>query len=135
VATYTVDAVAVLCYLVDSLPRPADRIFTEGEAGEVVLHVPTTALAEVLYAVSREKDVRGVELTATPEEVRRAVLTDGPLSLAPIGEDELGEFARIVDRFSIHDALVVASHRARETEAIVTSDGAIRESGVETVWE
>lgn len=134
-ATYTADAVALLVYLVDGLPRRADDCFTRAEAGEIVIHAPSTAVAETLYAVSRSKDVRGTRLSARPNEVYRALLTNGLLSLVPPDEDELAEFSTVVGSFSIHDAMVVASHRARETDAIITNDTEIIESGVPTVWE
>lgn len=133
--TYTADAVALLCYLVDALPDAADQVFARSEAGAAVIQVPDTALAEVLYAVSRDKDVRGVTLTGSPEDARQALLANGPIALTPIDEVALAEFARIVGQFSIHDGLVVASHRANGTAAVITSDGVIREADVETVWE
>lgn len=133
--TYTADAVSLLVYLVDALPGRADQLFAEAEAGETVIQAPSTAIAEVLYSVSRDKDVRGVELTGTPEQAREALVGNGPIAIAPIDDEELVEYARLVDRFSIHDALVVASHCARETDAIITTDGAIRDAGFETVWK
>lgn len=134
-ATYTADAVALLNYLVDSLPRRADQIFAEAEAGETVIQAPSTALAEVLYAVAHDKDVRGIVLTGTPEATRQALVGEGPIALAPVDDDELVEYTKIVDEFSIHDGMIVASHRARETEAVITTDGEIRNSGIETVWD
>ncbi|MDG5761704.1 hypothetical protein QA600_20480 [Natronococcus sp. A-GB1] len=133
-ATYTADAVALLTYLVDALPQRADRIFAEAEAGETVIQAPSTALAEVLYSVSRDKDVRGVTLTGTPEEARQALVGNGPVSVAPVADEELTEYARIVDEFTIHDALIVASHQVRETDAIITTDGTVHDAGFETVW-
>lgn len=133
--TYTADAVALLCYLVDALPDAADQVFARAEAGAAVIQVPDTALAEVLYAVSRDKDVRGVTLTGSPEDARQALLANGPIALTPIDEVALAEFARIVGQFSLHDGLVVASHRANGTAAVITSDGVIREADIETVWE
>lgn len=132
--TYTADAVALLSYLVDALPERADRIFAEAEAGETVIQAPSTALAEVLYSVSRDKDVRGVTLAGTPEETRQALVGNGPISVAPVAEEELVEYARIVDEFTIHDALIVANHRAQETDAIITTDGTVHDAGVETIW-
>ena len=133
--TYTADAVSLLAYLVDALQPGADNVFAEAEAGETVLQAPSTALAEVLYSVSRDKDVRGVTLTGTPEEARQALVKNGPISVAPVGDAELAECAQVIDGFSIHGALIVASHRARDTEAIVTSDGVIRDAGYEVIWE
>jgi len=134
VSAYTADAVSLLSYLVDGLPRTADRIFAEAEAGETIVQAPSTAIAEVLYAVSRDKDVRGVTLTGTPDDARQALVGNGPISVASVEDAELAEYARIVDELSIHDGLIVASHRVRETDAIVTSDGAIA-AGHETVWD
>lgn len=134
-ATYTADTVALLAYLVDALPRRADQVFAEAEAGETVIQAPNTALAEVLYAVSREKDVRGVTLTGTPDDAREALVGGGPVSVASVDDAELVEYARVVDAFSIHDGLVVASHRARGTDAIVTTDSVIAAADYETVWE
>ncbi|WP_254545740.1 hypothetical protein [Halomarina pelagica] len=133
--TYTADAVALLVYLVDCLPQPADRVFAEAEAGETVIQAPSTALAEALYSISRDKDVRGVQLIGTPEAARRALLANGPVSLAPGGEGELVEYVEVIEEFSIHDALVVASHREQGTDAVITTDGGIRDAGVPTVWD
>ena len=132
--TYTADAVALLAYLVDALPQRADRIFTEAEAGEAVIQAHSTALAEVLYSVSRDKDVRGVTLTGTPEEARQALVGNGPVSIAPVADEELTEYAQIVDTFTIHDALIVASHQVRETDAIITTDETVHSAGFRTIW-
>lgn len=132
---YTADAVSLLAYLVDALPTEADRIFAQAEAGETVIQAPSTALAEVLYSVSRDKSVRGVTLTGTPEEARQALVGNGPVSTAPVDDAEMGEYAQLVDEFSIHDGLIVASHRARGTDAIITTDGAIEDAGYDTRWK
>jgi len=134
-STYTADAVSLLVYLVDALPSEADRVYAEAEAGETVIQAPSTALAEVPYAVSRDKDVRGVSLRTSPEDARQALIGNGPVSVAPVDDAELSEYARVVDEFSIHDGLVVASHRARDTDAIITTDGVIDDAGYSTVWE
>lgn len=134
-ATYTADAVSLLVYLVDALPQSADQVFAEAEAGETIIQAPSTALAEVLYSVSRDKDVRGVTLTGTPEAARQALVGNGPISVTPVADAELAEYAQLLDEFSIHDGLIVASHRAHETDAIITTDGVIRDAGFETVWK
>jgi len=134
-ATYTADAVSLLCYLVDTLPGLAERAYAEAEAGETLIQVPSTALAEVLYSVSRDKDVRGVTLSGTPEEARQALVGNGPVLVEPVDDEELAEYTHVLEAFSIHDGLIVASHRAQETDAILTSDEAIRDAGYETVWK
>ena len=134
-STYTADAVALLVYLVDALPSGADRVFTEAEAAKTVIQAPSTALAEVLYSVSRDKDVRDITLTGTPEDARQALVGNGPVAVAPVDDAELVEYAQVVDAFSIHDALIVGSHRAQDTDAILTTDGVIHDAGYETVWD
>ncbi|ERG92980.1 MAG: hypothetical protein J07HQW1_03033 [Haloquadratum walsbyi J07HQW1] len=134
-AAYTADAVSLLVYLVDALPQEADQVFAEAEAGETVIETPSTAIAEVLYSVSRDKDVRGISLTGTPEDARQALVGNGPISVAPVGNAELAEYAQLLDEFSIHDGLIVASHRAQETDAILTTDGVIGDAGYKTIWD
>ena len=133
--SYTADAVSMLVYLVDALPRAADRLFAEAEAGETVLQAPSTALAEVLYSVGHDKSVRGITLTGTPEDARRALDENGPVSLAPVDDGELIEYAQVESEFSIHDGVIVASHRTRGTDAIITTDSVIADAGYPTVWE
>jgi hypothetical protein len=129
------DAVALLNYLVDSFPRRADQRLAEAEAGETVIQAPRTALAEVLYAVAHDTDVRSIILTGTPEATRQALVGEGPITLTPVDDAELVEYTKVVDECSSHDGMIVASHRARETDAVITTDGAIRDCGIETVWE
>lgn len=132
-SSYTADAVSLLGYLVDALPEQANRVFAEAEAGETTVETPPTALAETLYSVSRDKDVRGITLQGSPEEARRALVEGGPVSLVTM-DDGLSEYAHAIDSFGIHDAFVVASHRNRGTDAVITSDGVIRDADIETVW-
>ena len=134
-STYTADAVSLLVYLVDALPGKADQIFAEAEAAKTVIQAPSTALAEVLYSVSRDKDIRGITRTGTPEDARQALVGDGPIAVTPVNDAELVEYAQVVDEFSIHDALIVSSHRAQDTDAILTTDGVIRDAGYETIWD
>ncbi|WP_313692519.1 hypothetical protein [Halorarum halobium] len=131
---YTADAVALLTYLVDALPRRADRLFAEAEAGEAIIHAPPTTVAETLYAVARDKTVRGIDLVGTPEATQQALLANGPVTTPPDTGEVLREYGRIADCFGLHDGLVIASHRAHTTEAVITTDGAFEDGNVETVW-
>ncbi len=79
--------------------------------------------------------MRGGTLTGTPAEARQALVENGPISVAPVGDAELTEHAQVIDGFSVHDALIVASHRVRDTEAVVTSDGVTRDAGDEVIRE
>jgi predicted nucleic acid-binding protein len=76
-----------------------------------------------------------VTLTGTPEAARQALVGNGPVSVAPVADEELIRYVRVVDAFNIYDALIVASHQAQGTDAIITTDGVIQETGFETVWK
>lgn len=115
-------------------PPEADRVFAEAEAGETAIQTPSTALAEVLFSVSRDERVPGVELSGSSEHARRALVETGPVSVARDGDEVMVEYAAIVDEFSIHDDLIVASHHAHGTEAVITADGVVRDAAVPTVW-
>ncbi|MFB6171070.1 MAG: hypothetical protein ABEJ23_00950 [Haloarculaceae archaeon] len=130
---YMADAVAMLRYLVDELPTGADEIFTRAEDGIDVILSPDVQLAEVLYQVSRGGVVAGVELQGNPNETLRRLVTNGPVDVASIGEHELAVFASEIALYSMHDGLLVATHRVQGTEAVVTKDEDF--SGEETVWK
>jgi hypothetical protein len=51
-ATYTADAVSLLVYLVDALPRAADQVFAEAEAGETVIETLSTAIGKLPHPTS-----------------------------------------------------------------------------------
>lgn len=135
VDAYTADAVALNHYLVGSLPPKARETFERAAAGTAVIRVPSTALAEVLYSAARDEIVSGVPLSVTPQQAFRIFTSTGPTTLAPVGVDELGAFASITEVLSIHDALVIATHRSRDTDGVITNDPEIEAFGVDTVWD
>jgi predicted nucleic acid-binding protein len=49
--------------------------------------------------------------------------------------DDLDHVAVSRGTFSLHDAMIVASHRTRNTEALVTTDTNIDDEGVTVVWD
>lgn len=132
-AAYMVDAVAMLRYLVDELPAAANDVFERAEHGIDVLSAPDVQLAEVLYQASRGGEIAGIELTGSPNEVLRRLVTNGPVGVAHIGEHELAVFAGEIDLYSMHDALLVASHHVHGTDAIVSKDE--RFPGEATIWD
>ena len=69
------------------------------------------------------------------EKARQALVSNGPIAVADMGDEEIAEYTQVVDEFSIHDDLVVASHRVAGTEAVITIDGVIDEAGVDTAWK
>lgn len=130
---YTVDAVAMSRYLVDRLPTGADEVFTRAEQGIDVLEAPTITVSETIWAAVNKGVVAGVEVETTPNAVLRGLVTDGPVSIAPTDEQDLAVFGSLGANFTLHDALLIANHRVRDTEAIVTNDPEFATE--DTVWE
>jgi predicted nucleic acid-binding protein len=130
---YTVDGVAMSRYLVDRLPAGADDLFERAERGIEVLEAPTVAVSEAVWTAVKKGAIAGVEVDTTPNAVLRGLVNDGPVQVAPADEQDLAVYGSLVDHYTLHDALLVANHRVRGTEAIVTNDEAF---GTETtVWE
>lgn len=46
----------------------------------------------------------------------------------PNAAETMIEYAPLVDDFSIHDGLIVASHCAEDTDGVSTADGVIRDA-------
>jgi predicted nucleic acid-binding protein len=132
-ATYLVDAVALLRYLVDELPDGADEVFTRGEQGVDVLRAPDVQVAEVLYQVANGGVVAGVDLQGTPDETFRRLVTNGPVDVAGIGELELRVYASEIGLYSMHDGLLAATNRVQDTDAVITNDDAFAD--LDTVWK
>lgn len=138
--SYTVDSVALLHYLLDILPERAQEVVEQAEHGDVTLELPSIVLAETAYILNKRDEIRGenVRDVASPEDVRAVLTTierESPIELVRTDYDELWQFATRMDEFSIHDALIVASHERHNTEAILTKDGTLADSDVPIVWE
>lgn len=123
----------MLRYLVDALPPAADAAYERAEAGIDVIRAPDVQLAEVLYQIARGGVVAEVELRGSPPNALSALVEEGPVDVAAIGVEELGAYGSIADQYSMHDGLLVASHRVNGTDAIISKDQAF--AGLETVWK
>lgn len=130
---YTVDGVAMARYLVDRLPAAADEIFERAEQGVDVIEAPTVTVSEAIWTAVGTATIAGVDVDATPNAVLRGLVTDGPVRIAPTDEQDLAVFGSLVEHHTLHDALLIANHRVRGTEAIVTDDEEF--AATETVWQ
>jgi predicted nucleic acid-binding protein len=131
---YTTDAVGMLRYLVDELGDEADDVFQRAEQNECVIEIPSIAAAEVLYRIEDGGTVKGHELTASAKEVAEGYATFLPVTVVGTDTEQLAEMVGLSDALTLHDAMVVANHRIRETEAVVTTDTEMDEAGVDVVW-
>ena len=129
---YTVDAVAMSRYLVDELPNAANEIFERAETGLDIIEAPSVTVSETIYAAVRKGTIAGVDVETTANAVLRGLVNDGPVRVASTDEQDLAVFGSLMDHHTLHDALLIANHRVRGTEAIVTSDEAF--AAESTVW-
>jgi len=132
VIRYTVDGVAMARYLVDRLPPAADEIFERAEQGVDVVEAPTVAVSEAIWTAVNKSQIAGVEVDTTANAVLRGLVNDGPVRVAPADEQDLAVYGSLVDHYTVHDALLIANHRVRGTEAIVTNDEEFASEN--TVW-
>ena len=138
--SYTVDSVALLHYLLDILPDRASGIVKRAESGAVRLEVPAIVLVETAYILKKRDEIRGNDVrdVSEPADVEAVLATierGSPLELVETGYDEVRHVTRRMDSLSIHDAMIVASHETRNTDAILTTDGAIEDGDAPTVWD
>jgi predicted nucleic acid-binding protein len=130
---YTVDGVAMSRYLVDRLPDGADSVFQRAEQGVDVIEAPAVAVGEAIWTVVNKGTIAGVGVDTTANAVLRGLVNDGPVQVASAEEQDLAVAGSLVDHHTLHDALLIANHRVRGTEAIVTNDEQF--AGEKTVWE
>jgi hypothetical protein len=64
--------------------------------------------------------------------VLRGSVNDGPVRLAPTDDQDLAVYGSPIDYHTLHDALLIANHRVRGTEVIITNDENV--TGEDTVW-
>lgn len=129
---YTADGVAMARYLVDSLPPAADEAFERAEQGVDLIEAPTVTVSEAIWAVVNKQEVAGIVVDTTPNAVLRGLVNDGPVQIAPTDEQDLAVCGSLIDHHTLHDALLIANHRVRGTEAIITKDDAF--AGERTLW-
>lgn len=132
VTRYTADGVAMARYLVDRLPPAADDLFKRAEQGINVIEAPTIAVSEAIWTAVKKGKIAGVEVETTPNAVLRGLVNDGPIQIAAADQQDLAVYGSLIDHHTLHDAMIVANHRVRGTEAIITNDGEF--AGEETVW-
>ena len=131
---YTVDSVALIHYLLDILPEPADELFARSEAGDVTLEVPSIVLTETLYILAKRDRIRDVPVGMEPAEIIEEIEAHAPLDLVDFDYDALYALTDLLDDLTLHDAMIVASHRSNETEAVITTDSEINDAEIPTVW-
>lgn len=131
---YTLDAVGILRYAVGELPDTVLDIFKASATGDAVVQAPAIAVIEAIYKFDRRDTVSGTQLSRPAEDVLDLVNEEMPVTMVETSTTDIRILAQNVSDYSIHDAMIVASHEANETDAIITTDENIGER-VPTVWK
>ena len=119
-------------YLVDQLPPAADDVFKRSERGIDVIKAPTVTVSEAIWTAVNKNTIAGITVETTPNAVLRGLVNDGPVRIAPTDDQDLAVYGSLIDHHTLHDALLIANHRVRGTEAIITNDENF--TSEETVW-
>lgn len=112
-----------------SVVREASR----AERGVDALEASTVTVSETIWTAVNRGTIAGVDVETTANSVLRGLVNDRPVRIAPMNEQDLAVFGNVIEQFTLHDALLVANHRVRGTEAIVTNDPEFAPES--TVWD
>jgi predicted nucleic acid-binding protein len=134
-STYTVDAIALLCYLADKLPPRADKIFKRAEDEEAILVVPSIILGEAIFTLLKGRAVFGVKIPleklTTFLEVLETSRTVRLNDLTVSG----WKLITTIDLPELHDRIVVSTYLTSNSAAILTDDEEIQSlPNVKTIW-
>ena len=132
---FTADAVAVLAYLADKLPRKSNEIFKQAENGLVRIQVPEIAVGEVIYTILKGREVFGVSVPLKRISVFLDVLEASKnmsiVNLSITGWRKVIE----IDLPDLHDRMIVATHLTTDSQALLTDDDKIGKlNGVDVIW-
>jgi len=125
---YVVDTHAWVFYLLDRLPKGANKVFSEAEHGRAIIFIPTIALAECVHLVEKRKIALDFNELFSKLRIGENFL---PASLTL----EVVERIPAIPLSEIHDRIVVATAQALKAK-VLTKDERIAGSGiVETTWK
>ncbi len=120
-------------YLVDRLPPAADEVFERAEQGTDVIEAPTVTVSEAIWTAVNKGKIAGVAVETTPNAVLRGLVNDGPVQVAPTDAQDLAVYGSLIDHHTLHDALLIANHRVRGTDAIISADNEFTSESV--IWD
>ncbi|MEZ3118119.1 hypothetical protein RYH80_19570 [Halobaculum sp. MBLA0147] len=133
-ATYMADAVAMLRHLVGRDPERVADIFDRANEGIDLIEAPPTQIAEVVDTIESGQAEAGVDPAGSGREAVRTLL-DGPVEVANLDRSVFFRLDNLYDVYTMHDAILVAAHKSRQTDGILTNDEQIRTyDGDATVW-
>ncbi len=129
---YVIDTVALVKHLEDDLPKGADRIFREAEAGRTHLYLPEIALGEFIYIALKGR-LQAANPRIVAEEVVDQILATPYISLSGLTHTAWSAFLTI-DIPELHDRMIVADALDRRLP-LVTNDRSMQSvPSLKTVW-
>jgi predicted nucleic acid-binding protein len=129
---YVADAVALARYLEGNLPRSADRAFQEAEQGNARIIFPDIVIGELIYVALKGR-LRTNDAGALIEEVLEELEISDHFEQVVMTREAWMEFL-ISPVKELHDRMIHSVAKARSTNAIITSDEEIKETGFPTIW-
>ena len=130
---YVVDTMALVSYLENDLPVPADKIFKLAEQNKCKLLVPEIVIGEFIYIC-----LKGKLKTSNPKSLIMEVLIslDASRYVDFIGMDtEAWEEFLELDIRELHDRMICSIVLSKDA-IVITDDKDIKKNkAVETVWD
>lgn len=129
---YVADTVALARYLEDSLPKKADTVFREAEAGNARILVPSVVLGELFYICLKGR-LKLRDPSAIIAEVLDDIQSSTYLHQAEMSLEAWQHFLslRIPE---LHDRMICCIALANSIDSIITNDPEIASSGIKTIW-
>ena len=124
---YVSDVVAFLYYLLDKLPKNANKAFKKAEKGDASLYLPT--IAAELYFLFEKKDWTK-HWSILKDEMKRYA----SFNYYPFDRNVLDLFEETMAE-EIHDKIIVSTTKLLKADALITKDEKLHElREVNTLW-
>lgn len=130
---YVVDTMALVSYLENDLPLPADKIFKLAEQNKCKLLVPEIVIGEFIYIC-----LKGRLKSSNPKSLIMEVLIslDASRYVDFIGMDtEAWEEFLELDIRELHDRMICSIALSKDAIVITNDDDILKNKAIKTVWD
>jgi predicted nucleic acid-binding protein len=90
-------------------------------------------ISEAIWTAVNKETIAGVAVDTTLNAVLRGLVNDGPVQVAPTDAQDLAVYGSLIDHHTLHDALLIANHRVRGTDALISADSEFTSESV--IWK
>ena len=130
---YVMDTVALVGYLQNALPSPADKIFKMAEQNKCILIIPEIVFSEFTY-ISLKGRLKSNNPKSLIMEVLVSLGAAKHIEFAAMDLDSWEEFLNI-DLPELHDRMICSIALSCDAD-LITNDKEIRRSkSVDTIWD